>query len=169
MTTAPATTPPTQPPENPLQPIAPNPKNRWFKPVLAVVGAVVAITGIGWIVRRQIKANEAKAALPPGSGTNLPDVVEDPWEELDALMDNAPRQQPVEADGDGDTAAGVPYVWRVYGAPEGMPVNYQAIAMIPDDDGAWSYWGTDPSTPHFVMAGSVDKAMDKILAWANEN
>ena len=161
-------------PDNLPAPIVENPTGKWLKPILALVGGVVVTGGVVLLVRRQRRLAAEKAAqLPPATAVptrpvpTMPTVDDNPWDELDRLMNAAPQPQPIEAEGDGDTAAGLPYIWRVYGSIPGTHETYQAIVMIPDDDGAYSYWGDDPATPHFVMASSVDAAMDKILEWAN--
>jgi hypothetical protein len=135
----------------PAAPIATNPQGIPVRPV-------VATRGFGGFPRRR-GVSPTPVATPPAPAEN-------PWEELDQQMASAPLPSTVEVDGDGETAGGIHYVWRVYRTDPNV-ASVQAVVMLQDADGSWSYWGPDPSTPYLAASPTPDQAMDQIREWGD--
>lgn len=161
--------------------VRPNP-NRALK-VLLAAAVLAAAGGLVWYGVAKARTT-ARPTPTPAPAPEPEPAAESPWAELDALQEQfGPQDREdfwLEAEGDGETRSGVPYVWRVYGSrgtmtdPEGVePPHtfelYSVIVMYQEADGTWSSWGDDPGVDLFVAVGSVQSAADKVQAWAEEN
>lgn len=139
--------------------------------LLALAGLAVVVGGVVWVVRNKKLESVASAKSLEGGRTPLPDI--NPWASLDELMAEAPQQQTVEVEGDGYTAKGTHYVWRIYrGSVQGDDQDsavFQAIVMYEGQDGEFVYWGEDQQSPRFVLADTEQGAMDKIAEWGDQN